>query len=91
MKENVKDLKLEVRRNNKEIKYTKVEIVKMKNEQDEMKKRKTLSKKVRNFEERIEGAERNRIRNNLVITGLRIDTNDEMTLEENVENMDIQG
>jgi hypothetical protein len=85
LKNDVKDMKTDIKQNSEEMKYIREEISTMKEEW--AKERGTLMDKLQKSEDRIEKLEKDKIRNNLVITGVEMNINNEEMLRDAVKNM----
>ncbi|KAK9693714.1 hypothetical protein QE152_g34012 [Popillia japonica] len=85
MKEEVNNLKVEFRRNNEEIERVKEEITQIRKEWEDEKQ--NLMQKLRSSDEKYEKMKRNLIRNNIIITGLKVDATDEKIMKEAIEGM----
>jgi hypothetical protein len=85
IRDDLRDMKSEIKENKVEIHQTKEEIQKMKN--DWAKEKEELITNVQNVLNKTEKIMKEKIRNNLVITGIDIDTNDNETLTIATEKM----
>ncbi|XP_050516273.1 uncharacterized protein PF3D7_1120000-like [Diabrotica virgifera virgifera] len=85
MREDIKDTKKELQKNREEMKSMAKEITQMKEEWTREKEE--LHNKIKEVEDKMERMEKQKIRNNLTITGLPTNTDNEDTLEEALEKM----
>jgi hypothetical protein len=85
IKGDIKEMKAEIRKNSDEMKCIKEQIIRMKEEWREEKCE--LLYKIQQSEQRIEKLEKDKIRNNLVITGISMDVNDEAKLKQAAVNL----
>ncbi|KAK9739445.1 hypothetical protein QE152_g9026 [Popillia japonica] len=85
MKEEVNNLKVEFRRNNEEIERVKEEITQIRKEREDEKQ--NLMQKLKSSDEKYEKMKRNLIRNNIIITGLKVDVTDEKIMKQAIESM----
>ncbi|KAJ3662442.1 hypothetical protein Zmor_006792 [Zophobas morio] len=85
LKKDLTDLRTETRENKEEIQNLRQEIEKK--EESWIKEKNELRDKLAEMEERLETLERDKRRNNLVITGIKINTDNEEILKEAIQNM----
>ncbi|XP_050516647.1 uncharacterized protein PF3D7_1120000-like [Diabrotica virgifera virgifera] len=85
MREDIKDTKKELQKNREEMKSMAKEITQMKEEWTREKEE--LHNKIKEVEDKMERMEKQKIRNDLTITGLPTNTDNEDTLEEALEKM----
>lgn len=83
IKENLEEMRKEIRQNKEDMKKVREEINRVRNDWEG--DREELVKRLQNAESKIEKAEKDKIRNNLVVTG--VETDSEETLRQRMEDM----